>query len=299
MWLAPVAAFLVLTATENGTPADPSQPSTAVGATIATRQTLFAIPFRVQSGSQAASGPAEIQLLVSADHGSHWHLYAKAKPSDQYFMFRAAGDGEYWFSMRTRDEAGRMRPERKPTPGLRVIVDTTPPKLHLQARRGAAGEITARWDILEHNVKPDSLALQYRIGPNAAWQPIAISREQGRTSERSSIGSVTWLPPAEAQQIDIRAEMVDQAGNPTVVHTQVAPGGPSQMAQQQDQPAANPPPPAQPQRLPPQVSSQQAGPHSSAPHQSAAPSSAWHGAPPAAAPIVWPVNGEKQPGPPR
>jgi len=91
------------------------------------RQSVFAIPYRIDRTADPARQPVEVQLHVSTDRGAHWQLYSKAPPTQQYFMFRAGGDGEYWFAIRTVDRSGQVRPESITGPGLRVRVEAQPP----------------------------------------------------------------------------------------------------------------------------------------------------------------------------
>ena len=134
-------------------------------APIYTRQTLFAIPFHLTPPDRASREPLEVQLYVSGDRGAHWDLYRKAQPAQGRFLFRAGMDGEYWFTVATRDRAGQVRPPGPPKPELVVIVDTIPPKLQLTARRGDAGQLTAALAIEEPNPNLDSLLLQVSDRP--------------------------------------------------------------------------------------------------------------------------------------
>ncbi len=219
MWLAPIAKMLVLAAA--GSAATMPEP-------VATRQMLFTIPFQVEPQQQSAQEPVEVQLFASADRGVTWHPYAKEAPTAQHFAFRAAGDGEYWFAVRTLDRSGRLRPERIDGPALRVVVDTTLPRLRLQAWRGQAGQISAQWEIDELNPRSDSLSIQYRTDPNGPWQPVALDPRQldrqGLAATGSSYkGEVTWLPGAGSAAVQIRAEVADSAGNQAVSHAHLDP----------------------------------------------------------------------------
>jgi len=104
------------------------------------RQRLFAIPYQLGRADDPARSPVEVQLYVSGDRGAHWNLYAKGPPTQSQFMFRAGSDGEYWFTIRTVDRSGQVRPEAIRGPGLRVIVDTRPPGAKAAAPRIAEGK---------------------------------------------------------------------------------------------------------------------------------------------------------------
>lgn len=191
------------------------------GEPIVTRQTLFAIPFRIDQAGVPSREPVEVQLYVSGDRGAQWKLYAQAAPQQRQFVFRAGADGEYWFAIRTIDRSGLTRPEGDVRVGLRVIVDTTPPELRLEASRGAAGQIVARWEVRETNPRPQTLSIQYgSLG--GAWQSVALGPQNHRgTDGPVQTGQVTWWPQGAADPIQVRAEVADAAGNIGVSHAQV------------------------------------------------------------------------------
>lgn len=188
---------------------------------IATRQTLFSIPFQIPPGGQSIHDPVEIQLYVSADRGANWQLCQRVKPEKGHFLFRAVTDGEYWFVIRTLDRSGQLRPQRTEGPGLRVVVDTTLPDLQLQASQAEAGQITVRWQVSESRLDPDSLKIRCRFGPNLRWQTVAIDRQSTQTSGRTRTGEVSWWPESGSKLVEIRAEVADTAGNWAVSHAKV------------------------------------------------------------------------------
>jgi hypothetical protein len=213
MWLAAIMQTMALAVTA---PTATAATSTATPpGVVYTRQMLFAIPFHIDRPQSILQEPVEVQLYVSADQGTHWDYYTKVEPARQQFMFRVDRDGQYWFQARTLDRSGAVRP-KTPTPGLKVVVDTTPPKIQLQSRRGDGGQVTVHWQIDEVNPKPDSLTVQFRTAPTAAWQPVALDRQILHATGNSHIGEVTFMPPADAKNIEIRADAVDLAGNPAV-----------------------------------------------------------------------------------
>lgn len=116
MWLVPVLPLFTLLAV----------PSDQLPEPITTQQTLFSIPFQLEQVQDPQRQPVEVQLHVSGDRGASWQLYSKADPRQGHFLFRAGGDGEFWFLVRTVDRSGAMRPHEPARPGLRVIVDTRP-----------------------------------------------------------------------------------------------------------------------------------------------------------------------------
>ena len=131
MWLLSYTQILALVIV--GAEAEPSG-NGAAPEPISSRQTYFSIPFRVNQPGLPASGAAEVQLLVSTDRGETWSRYASVPPAQAHFLFRAPRDGEYWFGVRTLDRSNQLRPAKIERAELMVIVDTSPPKLTLQAQ---------------------------------------------------------------------------------------------------------------------------------------------------------------------
>jgi len=221
MWFAAFVQSFALEAMASQVGAEATSPAGQAPRPIATRQTCFAIPFRIERPADASRQPVEVQLWISPDRGANWQLHSKVLPQQQRFLFRTESDGDYWFLIRTLDRAGVLRPERTNGRVLRVVVDTTPPKLQLRAQRGEAGQISAQWQIDDPNLKPESLTIQFRIAADQPWQPVAVSRNRVQSSGSSHTGEVTWWPQAKSGEIQIRAEVSDAAGNPAVSHAQV------------------------------------------------------------------------------
>lgn len=111
MWLAPVAQLLAVAAMAPQAGPDSPISTETLPKPIATRQTVFAIPFRIDRPDQPSQEPVEVQLYVSDDLGTTWQLCEKVEPARGQFVFRARDDREYWFAIRTLDRSGRLRPE--------------------------------------------------------------------------------------------------------------------------------------------------------------------------------------------
>lgn len=217
MWMASILQVLALGAV------DPAAPlaASAAPAPIYWRQSLFSIPFHLDRPNRATQEPVEVQLHVSPDRGVHWDNWRQVAPEKGYFLFRAGVDGEYWFDVRTRDRSGQIRPQGSHTPKLIVIVDTVPPKAQLTARRGDAGQITATFRIEELYPSLDSLAIEYRLGPAAAWQTVPVGPKNVRSNNAEHTGEVTWYPQNASGTMEIRLRVNDMAGNPAESHAQI------------------------------------------------------------------------------
>lgn len=203
-----LAAAARLPAAHAGQDAPPAEP-------VAMRQSEFSIPFRLPPATDSVQQPVEIQLHVSADHGMTWQVASRVKPGAGRFVFRAPHDGDYWFCTRTVDRQGATRPEGPQKPELKVVVDTLPPRLDLSATRAPSGEITARWQIVDPNLKPESLTLEYQSGANQPWQRVAMDVPPP-SSRYTLSGEATWLPSAAEGVITVRAQVTDRAENPAV-----------------------------------------------------------------------------------
>lgn len=182
---------------------------------IATRQNVFAIPFRVDNnggGKQAA----EVQLHLSVDGGASWQLASRVPPTAGRFKFTAPRDGQYWFMVRTLDQQGVLRPKGPPVAELKVIVDTTAPVLELKGQRGKAGELRAQWRIRDAFLRADSLKISYRATASSdAWQPVATDPLKTEPGTGFVVGEATWWPSMSDASVTVRAEVADLAGNAT------------------------------------------------------------------------------------
>jgi len=188
---------------------------------IATRQTLFSIPFQIERGNDPGHDAVEVQLFASSDQGGHWELHSRVPPSQGRFLFRAPGDGQYWFLIRTVDKTGRVRPQYNNRPGLVVLVDTQAPVLNLEAEQGEAGQVIARWEATDPHLSFDSLRIQYRTADSPDWQTVAIDRRAVRSEGATLRSEVSWWPRIRSGRVEIRGEAADSAGNITVTNAQV------------------------------------------------------------------------------
>jgi hypothetical protein len=203
----------------------PNEPAAGAGGPIATatRQTAFTIPFRIEPAQTPSAQPVEVQLHVSTDQGATWSLATSVPPARGSFVFRAPHDGEYWYSIRTLDAQGVVRPEGTLSPQLKVTVDTVAPRLDLSVARGAAGEIVARWQAVDPNLKRDSFKFEYQSTATGPWERVAVESPPGAMRHTLS-GEATWWPNASDGPILVRAEVIDASGNPAVTQAVVKKG---------------------------------------------------------------------------
>ncbi len=183
------------------------------------RQTTFNIPFSVDL---SRGMPREVQLFVSQDAGKTWHFYGRQVPTAKSFPFRAAGDGDFWFASRTIDPQRAVPPVEQLSPELHVQVDTQQPQLDFTAIAGSAGEITTAWKVTDATLDPNSLKIEYQAAPGTAWRPVAIDRTKLSNTPGSLVGEMMWYPEGNSGGVTVRAEVLDGAGNKSVVSRQVA-----------------------------------------------------------------------------
>lgn len=207
--------FLIWIAAQLPAAAQPAGESAPPGGPIPTRQNTFLIPFTVDDSRGL---PLEIQLFVSADRGASWQLYARQRPSDSHFRFRAARDGEYWFAPKTLDQYNRVHPSGPPRAELKMLVDTQQPALRLDAALGRSGEVQTSWEASDPHLAPASLRIEYQDAVGSRWRPVALEAPRQPPADGTYTGSISWVPQTDSRVLNVRAEIQDTAGNRTVVN---------------------------------------------------------------------------------
>ncbi|MEZ6129067.1 MAG: hypothetical protein R3C59_10310 [Planctomycetaceae bacterium] len=170
---------------------------------LTTNTTSFRIPFAVESSNGTAPGGQAI-LFASRDGGPFEQI--QRVPADRRgFQFSAPAEGRYAFAVRVTDAGGQVAGDAEPlTPELEVIVDTTPPVLHLQLAEKAPGEVSVSWTCSEAGVTPGSLRLEYAEGSDGRWMPLnSVAQATGQTTVQSRPGS----------SVSVRGFISDLAGN--------------------------------------------------------------------------------------
>ncbi|MBI3836528.1 MAG: hypothetical protein HY288_01165 [Planctomycetia bacterium] len=195
--------------------AAPDEPPQNKSMITSTRQNAFTIPFRIEPPQTPSETPLEVQLHVSANQGQTWELASRVNPEKAGFVFRAPHDGEYWYSIRTVDKQGIARPDGPLQPQLKVVVDTIAPRLDLSVTRGEAGEIVARWQAVDPNLKQGSFKLEYQSNSTGPWERVAVVPSPS-AMRHTQTGEATWWPKDTSGSVLVRAEITDLAGNPAV-----------------------------------------------------------------------------------
>ena len=148
-----------------------------------------------------------MQLYVSADQGRSWQQSASAPPEQGHFNFFAERDGLFWFTVQTLDLESRLYPLTVDgaAPSLKVVIDTQPPSVTLQALAPRNGEIGVSWEIRDDNFDPsvaDAVRLEYRPA-GGAWTHLHVA---------AGSSQIYWSGPSNGP-IDVRMRARDRAGN--------------------------------------------------------------------------------------
>ncbi len=197
----------------------------------------FRVPFNVDPADRPRL--KEIQLWVSQDKGLVWEFYGHVPPDQPNFPYKAPRDGEYWFTVRTKDNQGVLHPsnDKDVTPGLAVIVDTTPPTIELRSRTRRGTKATVGWEIKDKNLDPTTLVLEVQEQGASSWRRVPIERT-------ALIGSAS-LDTGTLDAVQVRATVADRAGNEAreeLTLPQGTEGGPSLASNRDPSDFAEPPP---------------------------------------------------------
>ena len=183
------------------------------GETIYTNKVHFRIPFRYDPTEMQRLGAREVQLFVSTDQGRAWQLAQRVVPLAGRFEFRAADDGDYWFCVRTLDGHNALHPsDEQVAPGLKVIVDTTPPRLELTLEQIGPERVELSWTCDDPHLDLSQLVLEYIQTGDAAWSTVrVVPQASGRTA---------WSVP-RGGQVAVRGSLRDLASNEAQAQNQI------------------------------------------------------------------------------
>jgi len=172
---------------------------------VFTNKVRFRIPFRSDPAEMQRLEAREVQLYVSTDQGTRWRMVDKVEPRADHFDYLAPADGEYWFAVRTLDAFNRLHPQgNNIEPGLKVIVDATPPVLELLLTELEPGKVELHWTAADDHLDATKLRLEYKQPDTPEWQQVGVV-PQGS-------GQTTWTVPAGGH-VSVRGSISDSAGN--------------------------------------------------------------------------------------
>lgn len=201
------AAFLALCvgASLHLAPQLPAQVAAEEPRLVPSKERVFRIPFQTSQPNDRRL--REVQLFVSTDRGVTWRSAATAAPDQGFFQqFTAPQDGLYWFAVRTIDLQGRSYPasDNELRAGLKVLVDTVPPTVVLEALPPQGNSVGVRWDVRDDNLDVNSIRLETSPPGANQWAPLRI--------EPLANSQGYWTPPGNGP-IEVRMTASDTVGN--------------------------------------------------------------------------------------
>jgi hypothetical protein len=186
---------------------------------IPSKERAFRIPFQTSQPNDRRL--REVQLFVSTDRGSTWRLGATAAPEQGYFQqYTAPQDGLYLFAVRTIDLQGRAYPptDAELRAGLKVLVDTVPPTVLLEALPLREGSVGVKWDVRDDNLEPATIRLEYSVPGTNQWLPVRI--------DAIPSGQGYWTPMTSGP-LEVRMTASDTVGNVGRSSIMAGPGAPT------------------------------------------------------------------------
>lgn len=193
---------------------------------VRTKYRVFSIPFRIPKSDDPDADAAAVKVLlqVSTDLGATWQPAGESAPSATSITYRAGSDGEYWFRLRAVDGKGRARGGEGPD--LRVLVDAAGPRLAGRVWKGGDGEIICRYAAADGSLSLESLKVEYRIGGDKTWKPIAAQAVLARESPAHLVGEEIWWAGEKVTSLTVQIAISDASGNQTVKQFSLEPQDP-------------------------------------------------------------------------
>ncbi len=169
--------------------------------------------FRIPLNIPKADMPRykQFQLWYSGDGGGRWEKVDSTTLEKPYFSFSSQRDGESWFAVRTVDTKGRLFPadDVDIEPIMKVVVDTRPPTMILDARQRRGNYASVRWEVADEHLDIGSLVLEYQAEGARDWAQVPIRKP-------ARIGIESW-DAGTAEPVKVRGSISDRSGNTKVV----------------------------------------------------------------------------------
>jgi hypothetical protein len=164
------------------------------------------------------SGIGKVDVWVTREDGE-WHHLCKDPGLHNSVTINLPGDGVYGIRVVVTNGNGHggEPPVSGDPPDWKLEVDTTKPEAPVLTARagtgGEAGSLIINWTASDKNLRPEPIDLAYSNRPDGPW----ISIIKGLKNEGSQY---RWVLPKElGDDIYVRMEVTDQAGNSTVAQT--------------------------------------------------------------------------------
>ncbi len=189
------------------------------------KERLFYVPYRVSQTSRALDPVRKVQLLISSDGVSNWKVLQQAEPNVQGFTYNAPADGEYWFALRHLDRRGNPWPSPTINPQMRIVIDTAPPQLTLNAALDANGAVSVRYEASDVSLHAPSLHLEVRP-EGGSWTSLPATSHDVSHPDRL-VGRVRWNAPANARMVEVRGSIADRTGLRGAANAELGLSGPA------------------------------------------------------------------------
>jgi hypothetical protein len=173
-----------------------------------TRSREITIP--VKWNPAIPEGNRKVQLHVTTNRGTNYGLvgsygFHRESGRNSSISYHANFDGEFGFLLVMPNEEGMIRPEmvEGKQPMMRIIVDTTPPKVVMNTYELSKGKEQLIWEVTDANLDLDTMRLEYRTGDDKEWQELS----KALTAKG---GCEIWSKTAPWE---VRLRASDKAGN--------------------------------------------------------------------------------------
>jgi hypothetical protein len=168
--------------------------------------------------SVGPSGVAKVELWGTRDGGQSWENWGADTDNKSPFRVEVKHEGVYGFRVAITSGIGFTSPP--PQPGdvadLWVGVDQTKPLAEITSvplgSGPHAGQLIIHWTAHDQHLAERPIALLFAEHPNGPWETIA--------TDLPNSGTFNWrVAPTSAQEIYLRIEVRDEAGNVAVHQT--------------------------------------------------------------------------------
>jgi hypothetical protein len=168
----------------------------------------FNIPFSVR---HSPGRIVEFRLFAS-ENGGPWVMVsqgrpAQGRPEKEKILYRGDRDGPFAFAVQLLREGNIFDPPTKELQvGMRVVIDTQPPRATIRAKVESDGSAGVEWDVVDENLDKNSVVLEYRWPEQAEWLPFDPK------AAYKPRDSMSWELKS-GQKLEVRIRAKDLAGN--------------------------------------------------------------------------------------
>ncbi|QGJ72005.1 Hypothetical protein PBC10988_37180 [Planctomycetales bacterium 10988] len=164
--------------------------------------------------SVGPSGIKQVSLWGTTNGGKNWQLYGADSDKRSPIEVSVPEEGLFGFRMvvETGSGFGGESPRANDPPEIWVLVDTTKPTAEFESLETSEdnNHLVVRWQANDFKLAERPISLFFSAAPNGPWYPIAEGIENS--------GEHRWaLSDRTPRQLHLRLEVIDAAGNKTIV----------------------------------------------------------------------------------